>query len=105
MHQAMTLAAASKAAVEFDPEQRDHRVAFAMLAEGGRQHPTLRFLLSPDYSSLLAMMQARMAIWAVRDIHLQQLPDGKIVERQGPPGPPPPQAGVTELASKRRRPG
>lgn len=47
--------------VTFNPHDSEHRVAYLMLMYESRQHPNLRFVLEQPFTSLLNMMQVRMA--------------------------------------------
>lgn len=46
--------------VRFDPTNNEHKIAFWMLLEKGKQHPTLRFILEDTYRSVPEMMEAKM---------------------------------------------
>lgn len=46
---------------DFDPRNRDHMVAFLCINRYGKQHPTMRFKLEHPYTSIKAMMDAKVA--------------------------------------------
>lgn len=46
---------------EFDPTNSDHLEAFEMLVHGGKQHPTLRFILEVPYLDVRSMMYDKVA--------------------------------------------
>lgn len=54
--------------VEFDPSNREHRIAYLLLKRKGRQHPYLRFKLIPPHSSILSMMESQLAAYACQDV-------------------------------------
>jgi hypothetical protein len=54
--------------VEFDPSDREHRIAYLLLKRKGRQHPYLRFKLVPPHSSILSMMESQLAAYACQDV-------------------------------------
>lgn len=54
--------------VEFDPSNREHRIAYLLLKRKGRQHPYLRFKLIPPHSSILLMMESQLAAYACQDV-------------------------------------
>ncbi len=54
--------------VEFDPSNREHRIAYLLLKRKGRQHPYLRFKLIPPHSSILSMMETQLAAYACQDV-------------------------------------
>mgnify|MGYP006948737668 FL=1 len=54
--------------VEFDPSNREHRIAYLLLKRKGRQHPYLRFKLIPPHASILSMMESQLAAYACQDV-------------------------------------
>lgn len=56
-----------KERVIFNPHNPEHRRAFYLVSIEQKQHPTLRFQLEEPFSSVLLMMQAKLALWACRD--------------------------------------
>ena len=48
--------------VPFDPTNEQHRQAFYMLHETGRQDGRLRFVLEEPYQSVLSMMADKIAL-------------------------------------------
>jgi hypothetical protein len=55
-----------KPVVLFNPANPQHREAYRMLAEDGRQHETLRFVLEYPFQDILAYMERRISLYAVR---------------------------------------
>jgi len=58
----------------FDPNNREHMVAFTCLVFNGRQHPTLRFQLELPHLDIMSMMLKKVA-----QVHIDQDP-GLAVE-------------------------
>jgi len=52
----------TKEHVAFDPANDQHRQAFYMLHETGKQDSRLRFVLEEPYSSVLSMMADKIAL-------------------------------------------
>jgi hypothetical protein len=52
----------SREHVTFDPANTEHRHAFYMLHETGKQDSKLRFVLEEPYSSVLSMMADKIAL-------------------------------------------
>lgn len=48
-------------AVAFDATNSEHKVAYWMIKEKRRQHPTLRFILEEPFKNVPEMMTAKMA--------------------------------------------
>jgi hypothetical protein len=83
----MILDATIKTHVTFDAACVQHRIAYTMLRVSRQQHPTLRFVLEEGYSSVLHMMQDKVAAWACRDDPRTVLPlgvVGQITGREAP---------------------
>lgn len=57
-----------KPVVMFDPSEPEHREAYRTLAEEGRQHPTLRFVLEYPFQDILAYMERRLSLYVVREM-------------------------------------
>ncbi len=49
------------ARVKFDPNSREHMIAYLALVEHGRQHPNIRFELEFPYLDIKSMMEAKIA--------------------------------------------
>jgi len=47
--------------ITFDPASAEHRRAYWQLRQSGKQDADLRFILEEGFSSVLTMMQARIA--------------------------------------------
>ncbi len=54
--------------IEFDPANADHREAYRMLIEDGKQHPTLRFVVNPPFIDAVTVMEKRLALHAVKTL-------------------------------------
>jgi hypothetical protein len=59
-----TLQSVLRTHVTFDPSNPEHRKAYRTLRTTGKQDPNLRFLLEPGFTTLITMMQAKLADWA-----------------------------------------
>lgn len=47
--------------IHFNPAKAEHRAVYWRLRTSGRQDPDLRFVLEEGYSSVLTMMQTKLA--------------------------------------------
>lgn len=47
--------------VAFNPAREEHRAAYWRLRSTGKQDPDLRFILEEGFSSVISMMQAKLA--------------------------------------------
>lgn len=57
-----------KPVVMFDPSNAEHREAYRMLAQDGRQHETLRFVLEYPFQDILTYMERRLSLYAVQEL-------------------------------------
>jgi hypothetical protein len=62
------LISVQKPIVMFDPSDSEHREAYRMLAQDGRQHPTLRFVLEYPFQDILTYMERRLSLYAVKEL-------------------------------------
>lgn len=67
--------------VPFDPAKAEHRAAYWKLRTTGRQDEDLRFILADGFSSVLSMMQARIADHFSEPPVLTQLPAKRALQK------------------------
>lgn len=52
--------------IPFNPSDKEHREAYRMLAEEGKQHPNLRFIVELPFLDAVTMMERKLALHAVK---------------------------------------